>query len=371
MPRHAAVLLLALLAAPAAAQTPLYSVTIVSGGNPPPSAGPVSLPLSLNNNGRVVGYGFTPAGQIQAMNWKNGIATPLGGISVFDQTFANRVNILGRIAGAGYTLSASGQIVASHALKWTGGVMSDLGGLGGNFAAALGINDSDQIVGFATTPGEAQTRAFAYDHGVMTALTTLPGATESYAYDISNTGYIAGAAVTSTPARPFLGHAGRAVALPSPAGARAGAANAVNDSGVAVGSYEISLATGEFAAVRWTGGQMLNLGNLGGAFNYAVAADVNTGGQIVGTSNSPHGYTGFVWQGGQMYDLSTLLAAPYSDLHISSANAINDRGQIAAAALIDGRQTAILLTPVVPNVPAPGAVAILAAAGLLAIHRKR
>jgi hypothetical protein len=34
-------------------------------------------------------------------------------------------------------------------------------------------------------------------------------------------------------------------------------------------------------------------------------------------------------------------------LQIISANAINDCGQIAGSALISGRQTAILLTPVV------------------------
>jgi hypothetical protein len=49
---------------------------VIGGLNPTPSAGPVSLPLALNNNGRVVGYAFTQGSAIRALNWKSGTVAP-------------------------------------------------------------------------------------------------------------------------------------------------------------------------------------------------------------------------------------------------------------------------------------------------------
>lgn len=324
---------------------PRYTVTVINPGTSIAPSGPVSQSLGLNNNGRVVGYVFTSPLQYKALNWKGGTAMQLGGLTNFNQTFANRVNILGRVAGVGYKMNSGGAITESHALKWTGGVMSDLGTLGGHHAAALAINDYDQIVGGSTLAGDTVTRAFIFSNGVMTAISTLPGAVESYAYDISNTGFVVGTAVTSTPAKPFIWRAGISAALPVPSGVRAGAANAVNDSGVAAGTYEINQYTGSFAAVIWINGQLVHLGNLGGGLAYSVAADINSTGQVVGTTNSPGGFTGFLWKSGVMYDLRTLIAPSFGSVLITSAGAINDNGQIAAVATIDGRQTAVLLTP--------------------------
>jgi probable HAF family extracellular repeat protein len=358
---------IAFLAAPAAAQ-PIYSYTVIGGIPQPPPTGPISQPLALNNNGRVVGYGFNAGGNIQALNWKGGLLSNLGGVSTFDRTFANKVNILGRIAGAGYHLDSTGGITQTHALKWVGGVMTDIGSLGGAHAAALAINDYDQVVGYSTTAGETSVRAFIHQNGAMTPISTLPGATESYAYDISNTGYIVGTAVAGAPAKPFTWRAGVATQLPTPSWSRTGAANAVNDSGQAVGTYEINQYTGAFAATMWVNGVRTDLGCLGGPLAYSTAADINNYGQIVGTSNSAHGYTGYLWQGGHMFDLRDLVVG---NLEITSASSINDRGQIAAAALINGRQTAVLLTPIVPNVPAPAGAAALFIAGLFVARRGR
>src|SRR5262245_59942508 len=72
MPRRFPVLpLLASPAAPlAAAGQPIYSYTVIGGISQPPPSGPISLPLALNNNGRVVGYGYNAGGSMQALNWK-------------------------------------------------------------------------------------------------------------------------------------------------------------------------------------------------------------------------------------------------------------------------------------------------------------
>jgi probable HAF family extracellular repeat protein len=363
--RHPLAPLTLLLAAPVLAQ-PQYTMTVIGAPAPAP-AGPISFPLALNNAGRVTGYAFASPGQT-AITWNNGAFSPLSGLGAFDRSYGNAVNAAGRIAGAGYRLQG-GAIVESHALKWTGGAMTDLGSLGGHTAAALSINDFDQVVGYSTTPGETETRAFLQQNGAMTALPSLPGAVETIAYDISNTGYIAGAAVTSTPAHPVLWHNGSVSSLRIPTLSRTGAANAVNNAGLAVGTYELNMNTGAFAAAMWTSGILSNLGNLGAYPPYAVAFDVNNATQVVGNSMSPSGMAGFLWQSGRMFDLSTLVVgAP--GVRITAASAINDRGQIAAAALIAGRETAVLLTPVT-FAPAPGAIPVLAAAGLVALRRRR
>lgn len=372
LPALAALAAAAILAAPAHAdEPPRYQYAII-GGVPHPSGSLASaLPLALNNNGRMVGYTASGPGAFQPMNWRSGVSMTLGGAASYDRAFASRVNILGRVVGAGYTLDGNGGILESHALRWTGGAVANLGSLGGRHAVAMGIDDSGRIVGYSTTLGETQTRAFLYQDGEMAPLQTLPGAIESYAYDIANSGYIAGAAVTSVPSRPFVARNGVVTQLPIPDDARAGAASAVNDSGHAVGTVELNLATGSFAAILWQGGQMVNLGYLGGEVPYATAADINSSGQVVGTTATTEGRTGFLWHRGTMYDIRSLLLDGPESLQITAASAINDSGQIAAAALINGIQAAVLLSPIVPGVPAPGALTLLAAAGLFAAWRKR
>ena len=356
-------------AVPALAQTikppqapPQYQMTII-GAISPPTTGPISFPLAISNAGRVAGYAYTGP-NYQALSWQNGAFASLPGLSSFTRSFANGVNTAGRTVGAGIRPDGS------RALMWSSAGVTDLGTLGGAYAAALSLNDFNQVVGYSTTAGETQTRAFLYQSGSMQPLASLPGAIETIAYDISNTGYIAGTAVTSAPAAPILWSSGTPIRLPIPATARTGAANAVNNSGIAVGAYEINLATGAFAAAMWTSGVLSNLGNLGGPTPYAVAADINNRNQVVGTSADPTGLAGFLWSNGRMYNLSSLIPG-HPGLRITSASAINDSGQIAAAALIAGRQTAVLLSPIPLAVPSPASLSLLLAAGVLASRRRR
>jgi hypothetical protein len=76
--------------------------------------------------------------------------------------------------------------------------------------------------------------------------------------------------------------------------------------------------------------------------------DINALGQIVGqvdpdpTGDSP--LLGFVWEDGALHDLNDLLGSEFSG-SITEAVAINDRGQIACNARIDGSTRALLLSP--------------------------
>jgi probable HAF family extracellular repeat protein len=120
-------------------------------------------------------------------------------------------------------------------------------------------------------------------------------------------------------------------------------AYAINDPGQVVGSSTLAagtLATGPAHAflaspvtITLSGGQgmgwsMQDLGTLGGTNSYATA--INNSGQIVGFSllaGSTVSHA-FIYQGGVMTDLNSLLGTAYTGWVLESANAINNYGQI-------------------------------------------
>jgi probable HAF family extracellular repeat protein len=122
-------------------------------------------------------------------------------------------------------------------------------------------------------------------------------------------------------------------------------AHAVNNLGDIVGSSGVLDNTGieQSHAFLYTGGEMHDLGALGGAFSYAYG--INDFGQIVGWSqladeNSQHALNG------QMHDLNDLLSVAASGWTITGANGINDRSQLVAnASNSEGILHAVLLSP--------------------------
>lgn len=367
-----AAIVVGLASAGGVSEPPRYLLEVVGGVQDPAATGLVSFPLGINGEGRVVGYASSAQSPMQVMDWSRGGANWMSPVAGASRSYGSKVNTWGHIAGAAITTDSNGTILQTQAVVWRGPTVQGLGTLGGLNSAALGINGSGRIVGYSTLAGENQTRAFEWANGVMTGLRVPAGATQSYAYDISDTGFIVGAYAGARPARPIMWRDGVMYQLPIPHGSRTGTATAVNDSGLVVGNYEISQAYGTTAAVAWGHGfDRINLGNLGGSFDYAVASDVNNAGQIVGTSNSPGGYTGFLWDAGQMIDLRSRLLSGSVTTQIISAQGINDYGQIAAAALVDGRITAVLLTPISVATPAPGSLALAGLAGLIAVRRRR
>lgn len=359
----------AVLPSAALGAPPRYTMTIVGPASPAslPGGAIVSFPMGMNNNARIVGYESTSTGVPRALSWRGGVSQALVSLENYERTYAARVNIRGEIVGAGYSTNAAGNITQARALLWIGNNLTDLGGLGGPRSAALAINDDRTVVGYADVAGQSRVGAWIWRANTLSELPALTGATEVYPYDLSNTGFVVGTAAGGGVSRPWIYAGGATSELPLPAGTRTGAAYAVNNVGVAVGGYESNRIRGEFTASRWEGGVRTDLGSLGSWWKWSMASDVNASGQIVGNSSLEDTMTGFLWQGGTMYDLRTLLEPGAPSTEILSANGINDSGQIAATVRIDTRQYAVLLTPV----PAPGAGALLLAAGALAARRRR
>jgi probable HAF family extracellular repeat protein len=122
-------------------------------------------------------------------------------------------------------------------------------------------------------------------------------------------------------------------------GASDSGASAINNSGQVVGNSRF--ASGGHAFL-YSGGTMIDLGALPGGTD-SDALGINNSGQVVGEA-----YTAslvlraFLYSGGTMTDLNNLVALP-GGAYLTSATGINDLGQIAANG---SNNHAYLLTPV-------------------------
>jgi|GEM_PF-2721395 len=105
---------------------------------------------------------------------------------------------------------------------------------------------------------------------------------------------------------------------------------------------------------------------------FTWGAGVNVHNQVVGRmydGEGPYGLGGYFWSAetGSLY-LDDHLAPGQSNWKIASAQGINDAGQIVGVGYDNGRLTAVLLEPVVPE---PSTMAVFGLAGLAALRRSR
>ena len=280
---------------------------------------------------------------------------------------ANAINAAGQVAGS--AALADGRV---HATRWTNGVAQDLGTLSGGDSAAYGINDAGQVVGSSQVAGAVEnnatlwsaagtaqnlgagfdnSRGNAINHsGTVVGFGTVSGITQAVQWQpgagfrvlssanaaataINASGQIFGV-VQTTPVI-WQPNGSGSVNLPS----TLGAVNGINDAGTAAGwSFPGGI---QIAAIFRAGGTQL-LGRLLGD-SVSQANGINHRDEVVGRSSGSVS-RGFLWAGGQLYDVNSLLAAG-SDAFVSSANAINVHGRIAGAATLAGPTRAVLLTP--------------------------
>jgi probable HAF family extracellular repeat protein len=295
-------------------------------------------PRDINNLGTVIGNVAAPTGDL-AFVMLNGVLTyvpTLGGTF----TVLNAINELGQITG----WSALPEQAAQHAILFQEGLLRDLGTLGGKISAGNSLNNAGQVVGFSET-ASGEFHAFLYFHGRMFDLGALPKGNYSIAYDVNNRGQVVGeSAVGTGPAsasHPFLWDKGVMIDLGSFGGTFA-AATAVNDRGQVTGYA--SLPDETFHLFVYEKGVLRDLGSFGGY--YIAPTDINNQGQIVGVADNGVTSFAFLYSGGALVTLDSLVD-PALGWDIYSARSINDQGQILAVGCRGDQCGALRLDPVI------------------------
>lgn len=248
---------------------------------------------------------------------------------------AQGINAFGDVVG----YSKYHDSLYQHAVLWSNGQLRDLGTLpGGNSSQANGINDLGEITGFANGTGPGLYAVIWDKQGGIRALSSLSG-NFSQGNAINLEGEVAGLSITEDGTS--LG-----VLWSKPLGIRALPKLAETDSfAYALGINNLGQVVGASGinAVLWqndTNHTVLSLGVFPSGLNAAYA--INDAGQVVGES----GGAAFLWTQAQgLQNLDNLIPAD-SGWKLYVATAINDRGQITGAGLINGQEHGFLLTPV-------------------------
>jgi probable HAF family extracellular repeat protein len=302
-----------------------------------PDAPLVVLPSAINDRATIVGFRFDnyEGNTGRAFVWSDGALTLLENHD--DQSFALDVNerddvLVNRFA------PATGRFRASVLVDGVELRSPDV--LDGLSIEGAAINDRDQVVGDADRNPANGRVAYLWEPGHDPVALGGLGGTIQEASEINDRGTILGESTTAgdQATRLFLWRGGQMVDLGTLGGpstrrqvldsARSEQLNAHDQ---VTGASET--AEGNFHAFRWSDGQMRDLGTLGGPYSFGAA--INDHGDVVGVSATSSGSeSAFLWRDGTMIDLGALVP----DAQLSMAHRINNRGQVLGRALVGSDQ---------------------------------
>jgi probable HAF family extracellular repeat protein len=288
----------------------------------------------------------TLGGTNTSMNW--GQINDFGQVVGFSETSVPDPN--------GEDVCGFGTHLECRPFLWQFLHMSALPTLGGNNGEASAINNWGQIAGFAETttvdsgcPPNLIRMPVLWENGRVRPLPTLSGDLDGDAFGINDHGQAVGDSGNCSGAIIHAVSWENSTPSQLPDFGAGSIAQFINDQGQIVGIVGSADGTTQYGAL-WQNGALTNLGLLPGDFG-GLASGINNKGQVVGSNfdsnfNWSHG---FIWQNGVMTDLNTLFPAN-SNLFVTMANEINDRGQISGMAIVRsgpdaGNIHAFLATP--------------------------
>jgi probable HAF family extracellular repeat protein len=354
--------------APSVAAASGYSVAVFRGN----TFNGTSLGMTgdgINASGDIVGEGsfdFKVNGQLEGTF--HGILVKAGAlvdltdldhdanVRFGDGARAVAVNASDLAVGWSYAATSIGGDVFQRPVVWQNGQVRDLGMFphattGYDDVEATNLNTGGQIIGFALCNCSLPTIAWTLQGGSVTSLPTL-GGLNAEAWGINDAGQIVGAADTATSGitHAALWQSGTVGDLGALPGGKFSEAVSINASGVAVGFSTlaetqggVTLDFGDRHAVVFQNGTLTDLTPDLPFDVDAFATAINVHGQIVGSRAG----RAFIWQNGVGTDLNTLIP-PGSGVTLTSANGINDSGQVVATghpAANRNSTVAVVLTP--------------------------
>jgi probable HAF family extracellular repeat protein len=321
-----------------------------------------------------------------------------------------RVTVVGPANSYAYDINKAGVVVGSYAVAFNvyhaflnrGCGLVDLGTLGGGSSQAAAINDKGVVLGNWTTAA-GQNRGFIYYHGKPRDIGTIPGRGTGFT-DINNAGYITAVGTvpnSSQGSHSFLrapngtfrdiGHlpsenpltyaqrlnnrnqiTGASGPLTFPdqplrafiwskgvirdlgdLGTEPNSGLAINDRGQITGYATVLTGFRNQTAFLYSNGRLVDIdGRPATEARFSAGTGINNLGHIVGTSNH---LSGFIYRGKRMQSLNALVD-PKLGWNITSPQAINDAGQIAANAVRNGVQYAVRLDLIRPHLEAAPAL---------------
>jgi probable HAF family extracellular repeat protein len=303
--------------------------------------GSTTKAYAINSSGVIVGTSAA-GGPVHAVRWTNLQIEDLG--------------TLGGTLSAATALNASGVAVGygsdvigySRSFLNAGAGMVDLGTLGGANSYAHGINNLGEVVGYSGLPGDAGPHAFLRRaDGTMEDLGVLRGGNRSYAFAVTDGGWVAGNSHTGS------GHVRAFLRMPLygmlelvTLGGSNSSVYALREGErfVAAGSSQTVGNTAQMACVWDKLTNVRSLGTLGGNFGegYAISAIQ----EVVGASTTGQGALhAFYWPGaGPLLDLNDLVS-PDSGWVLVEARGIASGGRIVGWGYRGGQVRAFLLVP--------------------------
>jgi len=309
--------------------------------------GPCSRAYAVNGPGQAVGE-TGPNGASLAFSWEKGKMTVLG-TSEYSMSQAVDINDLGLVVGWA-RLAANRQML--RAIVWRDGKATDLGA-----GTAEAVNKAGHVVGAGMSLG-----AYMHDGAKAIGLGTLPGyGTLAAAYGINNSDEVVGYVQRDAVTWAFYWKDGKMTDLGT-LGGRRSMAFAINDSGQIAGWAET--ADGVEHACVWAKGRIVNLGVAKGG---SRAYGINNAGEVVGAILADLAYwrskeavtqppplrnnaggKAFLWQKGTVTVLEKAITGHSGEWLLTSAADINDAGQIVGDGTRNGTTRAFMLTPVRP-----------------------
>lgn len=322
------------LASAAWAATPEYRVTIVGPRD--------SFATDINNAGAVAGFVPRSPGSDAFRAFVNRGK----GIVYLDKPGA-RSSLAVAINDKGVVLGnwtdANG---VQRGFLYCHGRLRDIGGIGSGSTNYTDINNAGYATAIATVTPFGIPRGFLRaPNGRLRDIGSLPvESPATFPYALNNRNQITGQSgpfeqAPDLPLRAFLWTKGVMRDL-GDFGAVPVSGDAINDRGQVAGSAELPFNVHNKAAFLYSHGRLIKLDDRPNEVEqFTTANGINNRGHVVGTSDR---LSGFIYRGRRMESLNALID-PRLGWNISSPQAINDAGQIAANAIRNGVQYAVRL----------------------------